>query len=226
MYRNADGHPVQYDLEGGHRQLWGWDAFGNHLYTSYETSVAPVSAGMRPGRTRRTSLRAYSGDGHVLRGGAGNSVADTLEMLRFAGGYFDADLVPHYYVADYLGSNIAVIRSDGALVQSATYYPYGEPPPATPPPLPSSALQDRNNRRQVPHSPIPISTATRSTSAATACASTSTVLACASHQRLGSLRWTSYANSVRGNRPTYFAVAIRCGMSIRPGWFSQDDQRQ
>ena len=124
---NADGHPMQYDLEGGHRQLLGWDAFGNHLYTSYETSVAPVSAGMRPGRTRRTSLRAYSGDGHVLRGGAGNSAADTLEMLRFAGGYFDANLVPHYYVTDYLGSNIAVIRSDGALVQSASYYPYGEP---------------------------------------------------------------------------------------------------
>ena len=124
---NADGHPMQYDLEGGHRQTLGWDAFGNHLYTSYETSVAPVSTGALPGRTRRTSLRAYSGDGHVLRGGAGNSVADTLEMLRFAGGYFDADLVPHYYVADYLGSNIAVIRSDGTLVQSATYYPYGEP---------------------------------------------------------------------------------------------------
>ena len=57
IYWNADGHPMQYDLEGGHRQLLGWDAFGNHLYTSYETSVAPVSAGMR------------SGDGHVLRGG-------------------------------------------------------------------------------------------------------------------------------------------------------------
>ena len=124
---NADGHPMQYDLEGGHRQLLGWDAFGNHLYTSYETSVAPVSVGSLPGRTRRTSLRAYSGDGHVLRGGAGNSAADTLEMLRFAGGYFDARLVPHYYIADYLGSNIAVIRSDGTLVQSATYYPYGEP---------------------------------------------------------------------------------------------------
>ena len=124
---NADGHPMQYDLEGGHRQLLGWDAFGNHLYTSYETSVAPVSVGSLPGRTRRTSLRAYSGDGHILRGGAGNSAADTLEMLRFAGGYFDADLVPHYYVTDYLGSNIAVIRSDGALVQSATYYPYGTP---------------------------------------------------------------------------------------------------
>ena len=56
---NADGHPMQYDLEGGHRQLLGWDAFGNHLYTSYETSVAPVSAGMRPGRTRRDGLREY-----------------------------------------------------------------------------------------------------------------------------------------------------------------------
>ena len=124
---NADGHPMQYDLEGGHRQYLYWDALGNHLYTFYETSVAPVSTGMRPGRTRRTSVRAYSGDGHVLRGGAGNSAADTLEMLRFAGGYFDANLVPHYYVTDYLGSNIAVIRSDGVLVQSATYYPYGEP---------------------------------------------------------------------------------------------------
>ena len=99
----------------------------NHFSTSYETAVTPVSAGALPERTRRTCLRAYSGDGHVLRGGAGNSKADTLEMLRFAGGYFDADLVPHYYVTDYLGSNIAVIRSDGALVQSATYYPYGEP---------------------------------------------------------------------------------------------------
>ena len=124
---NADGHPTQYDIEGGHRQLLGWDAFGNHQYTSYETSVAPVSVGSLPGRTRRTSLRAYSGDGHVLRGGAGNSAADTLEMLRFAGGYFDSNLVPHYYVTDYLGSNIAVIRTDGVLVQSATYYPYGEP---------------------------------------------------------------------------------------------------
>ncbi len=127
MSWNADGHPVQYDLEGGHRQALGWDALGYHLYTFYETSVAPVSTGSLPGRTRRTSLRTYSGDGHVLRGGAGNSVADTLEMLRFVGGYFDAGLVPHYYVADYLGSNIAVIRADGALVQSATYYPYGEP---------------------------------------------------------------------------------------------------
>ncbi len=53
---NADGHPMQYDLEGGHRQLLGWDAFGNHLYTSYETSVAPVSVGSLPRRTRRTSI--------------------------------------------------------------------------------------------------------------------------------------------------------------------------
>ena len=123
---NADGHPMQYDIEGGHRQLLSRDAFGNHLYTSYEMAVAPVSAGALPGRTRRTSVRAYSGDGHVLCGGAGNSAADTLEMIRFAGGYFDENLVPHYYITDYLGSNIAVIRSDGTLVQSTSYYPYGE----------------------------------------------------------------------------------------------------
>ncbi len=124
---NADGHPMQYDIEGGHRHYLYWDAFGNHLYTSYETAVTPPAAGQVAGRTRRTSVRAYSGDGHVLRGGAGNFAADTLEMIRFAGGYFDAKLVPHYYVTDYLGSNIAVIRSDGTLTQSTTYYPYGEP---------------------------------------------------------------------------------------------------
>ena len=124
---NADGHPMQYDLEGGHRQSLGWDALGNHLYTSYETSVAPVSAGSLPGRTRRTSVRAYHGDGHVLRGGAGNSKADTLEMLRFDGGYFDANLRAHYLIADYLGANIAVIDEHGTLVQSTSYYPYGTP---------------------------------------------------------------------------------------------------
>ena len=71
-----------------------------------------------------STVRARAYDGYVLHG---TTVADTLEMLRFPGGYFDGNLVPHYYVTDYLGCNIAVIRSDGALVQSATYYPYGEP---------------------------------------------------------------------------------------------------
>ena len=50
---NADGRPQRYDLDGGHRHYLYWDGLGNHLNTSYETSVAPVSAGMRPGRTRR-----------------------------------------------------------------------------------------------------------------------------------------------------------------------------
>ncbi len=58
MSWNADGHPMQYDLEGGHRQTLGWDAFGNHLYTSYETSVAPVSAGQ--------PSRAYAPHVHLV----------------------------------------------------------------------------------------------------------------------------------------------------------------
>ena len=66
---NADGHPMQYDIEGGHRHYLYWDGLGNHLYTSYETAVTPPAAGQIAGRTRRTSLRAYIGDGHVLRGG-------------------------------------------------------------------------------------------------------------------------------------------------------------
>ncbi len=136
------------------------------------------------------------------------------------GGYFDADLVPHYYVTDYLGSNIAVIRSDGTLVQSATYYPYGEPHRdqsssagigIAGPDLPMSA----------PTSNIatltPTFTAARNTSAATACASTSTAPACSFPLKHGLIRQTSYANSVRGNRRTCFAVEIRCAMSTRPG---------
>ena len=55
---NADGHPVQYDLEGGHRQLLGWDAFGNHLYTSYETSVACVPGAHAAHPCTRTSAMA------------------------------------------------------------------------------------------------------------------------------------------------------------------------
>ena len=66
---NADGHPMQYDIEGGHRHYLYWDGLGNHLYTSYETAVTPPAAGQIAGRTRRTSLHAYIGDGHVLRGG-------------------------------------------------------------------------------------------------------------------------------------------------------------
>ena len=124
---NADGRPVQYDLEDGHRHYLYWDGLGNHLYTSYETAVTPPAAGQIAGRTRRTSVRAYSGDGHVLRGGAGNSAADSLEMLRFDGGYFDANLRVHYLIADYLGANIAVIDEHGTLVQSTSYYPYGTP---------------------------------------------------------------------------------------------------
>ncbi len=124
---NADGHPMQYDIEGGHRHYLYWDGLGNHLYTSYETAVTSPAAGQIAGRTRRTSVRTYSGDGHVLRGGAGNSTADTLEMLRFACGYFDANLRVHYLIADYLGANIAVIDEHGTLVQSTSYYPYGTP---------------------------------------------------------------------------------------------------
>lgn len=66
---NADGHPMQYDIEGSHRHYLYWDGLGNHLYTLYETAVTPPAAGQIAGRTRRTSLRAYIGDGHVLRGG-------------------------------------------------------------------------------------------------------------------------------------------------------------
>ncbi len=41
---NADGHPVQYDLEGGHRQSLGWDGLG-----VYDGSRRAMGKGWRCG---------------------------------------------------------------------------------------------------------------------------------------------------------------------------------
>ena len=50
-----------------------------------------------------------------------------LEYSAFDGGYFNADGSPCYYITDWQGNNAAVVNSAGSIIQSATYYPYGEP---------------------------------------------------------------------------------------------------
>ena len=50
-----------------------------------------------------------------------------FKAAYFDGGYFDADGMVHYYVPDYQGNIIADVTADGEIVQTASYYPYGEP---------------------------------------------------------------------------------------------------
>ena len=50
-----------------------------------------------------------------------------LEYSAFDGGYFNADGSPCYYITDWQGNNAAVVNSAGSIIQSAAYYPYGEP---------------------------------------------------------------------------------------------------
>ena len=50
-----------------------------------------------------------------------------LRAAYFDGGYFDADGKVHYYVPDYQGNIVADVTAGGELVQTASYYPYGEP---------------------------------------------------------------------------------------------------
>ena len=55
---------------------------------------------------------------------------DTVETIRFPGGYFAGPrFVTCYYIKDYQGNNIAVVSGAAyaGKTQSTTYYPYGEP---------------------------------------------------------------------------------------------------
>ena len=54
---NADGHPMQYDIEDGHRHYLYWDGLGNHLYTLYETAVTPPADRLQDARGARPCAR-------------------------------------------------------------------------------------------------------------------------------------------------------------------------
>lgn len=55
------------------------------------------------------------------------ATAENLEYSAFAGGYFGPSKGAQYYVPDWQGNNVGVIDNNGKLVESITYYPYGEP---------------------------------------------------------------------------------------------------
>ena len=118
-----DGHPVRIVFTSGNEQRDVWDGLGNHLATEYYT---PQSMdGKEPYITK-----SYGGDGQVeyrLGPDIGSSINKVLRYTRFAGGYFDQNSAPHYYVTDYQGNITGTVNSVPEIEEETTYYPYGEP---------------------------------------------------------------------------------------------------
>ncbi len=56
-----------------------------------------------------------------------DKLSNKYSKVNFAGGYIDVDGKTYYYIHDYQGNVVAVMRGDGTVVQTAEYYPYGEP---------------------------------------------------------------------------------------------------
>ena len=53
--------------------------------------------------------------------------ATPIDRVHFDGGYIDDDGKVNYHIGDYQGNVLAVMRGNGIVVQTAHYYPYGEP---------------------------------------------------------------------------------------------------
>ena len=53
--------------------------------------------------------------------------ATPIDRVHFDGGYIDDDGKVYYHIDDYQGNVVAVMRGNGTVVQTAHYYPYGEP---------------------------------------------------------------------------------------------------
>lgn len=108
---NNDGHPIRTVFSSGECQTDEWDGFGNHLSTTYLSNYNIL------GRRR------YTGDGHIIRSGS----ADTLEMARFDGGFFDHAGNIRFNLSNYRGDVTTILDNTGSVLQSTDYYPYGEP---------------------------------------------------------------------------------------------------
>ena len=118
-----DGHPVRIVFENGNEQRDVWDGLGNHLATEYYTPQS--MGGKEPFITK-----SYGGDGQVeyrLGPDIGSSINKVLRYTRFAGGYFDQNGAPHYYITDYQGNITGTVNSVPEIEEETNYYPYGEP---------------------------------------------------------------------------------------------------
>ncbi len=103
---NRHNKPVLIEADDGSSLSFEYDGTGTLI------SRTQTSGGV-------TTKTEYIGPYELLDG--------EFKAAYFDGGYFDADGMVHYYVPDYQGNIIADVTADGEIVQTASYYPYGEP---------------------------------------------------------------------------------------------------
>ena len=106
---NSLGLMTSVRKSSGDLQTFTYDNLGNRMSAEYLT--------VRTGVTQR---RDYFASGLVV-------CNDSVDVIRFPGGYFDSTLKAHYYATDYQGNNVLVVDNTGKMEQSYVYYPYGEP---------------------------------------------------------------------------------------------------
>ena len=79
-----------------------------------------MSPRVRSSYTRQYVYPPLVGSQHV-------ATDEKLEYSAFAGGYFEPGKGAQYYVPDWQGNNVGVVDKSGKLIETTTYYPYGEP---------------------------------------------------------------------------------------------------
>ena len=112
MRYNSLGQLASLRHSCGDLQTMTYDGLGRKLGSEFTAA-----------RTGAKQHRRYYASGLV-------TCNDTVETIRFPGGYFAGPrFATCYYIKDYQGNNIAVVSGAAAAgkTQSTTYYPYGEP---------------------------------------------------------------------------------------------------
>ncbi|MDE5567372.1 MAG: hypothetical protein K2J12_02910, partial [Muribaculaceae bacterium] len=113
--------PTDVYFGNGQRQTIEYHGNGVKKAVRYYQTTAAIVGGNVPDDDSYTlsSTRTYVGP-HIY-------TDEKLEYSAFAGGYFDPAKGAMYYLTDWQGNNAAVVDKSGTVVQSTTYYPYGEP---------------------------------------------------------------------------------------------------
>ncbi|MDE6703768.1 MAG: hypothetical protein K2K00_08845, partial [Muribaculaceae bacterium] len=113
--------PTDIYFGNGQRQTIEYHGNGVKKAVKYSQTTAAIVGGNLPDDDSYTvtSTRTYVGP-HIYADGV-------LEYSAFGGGYFDPTKGAMYYLTDWHGNNAAVVDKSGTMVQSTTYYPYGEP---------------------------------------------------------------------------------------------------
>ena len=113
--------PTDVYFGNGQRQTMAYHSDGTKRSVSYSQTTASVVGDNIPADDKYsvTTKRTYVGP-HIFTDGE-------MEYSAFEGGYFDPSKGTQYYITDWQGNNVDVINRSRKIVQTTSYYPYGEP---------------------------------------------------------------------------------------------------